>query len=173
MNINKKTLDLGNRDAECKHTLKQALVVVNPGADFKELFRMARLLKQSGEYTPLFCFGRIYPTIDRDVTTCHTEGIICLDAAGKNMSVPRVAQAGVQSKLSTSSKQILKLCVKRFLSSLSDLLRMFQRDLFAGMKRKVYFLFCPFLLMYYFFRLRYARQLINQLKPDILILVLP
>jgi len=169
MCLNEEMLDLENRDAKSKHSLNQALLVVNAGADFKELFRMARLLKQSGEYTPLFFFGRIYPTIDRDVTTCYTEGIVCLDAAGKNMIVPGVAQADVQSKLSTSSKQTLKLRLKRFLSSLLDLLRMFRRDLYKGMNRKANFLFCPFFLMYYFRRLRYAHQLINQLEPDILI----
>ena len=59
--------------------MKQILVVVHINTFFTELFQVGRLLKQSGEYEPVFVFYP-YPTRDLDMRRCDSEGMRYVDA---------------------------------------------------------------------------------------------
>jgi len=55
---------------------KKALIVIHIESCFPELLNVARLLKQSGRYEPIFLFVEgYYATIQRDMLTCEAEHI--------------------------------------------------------------------------------------------------
>lgn len=54
---------------------KRVLFVINTSTYFSSLFFMARFLKKSGEYTPVFFFSQSYLTIDAHEKLCRKEGI--------------------------------------------------------------------------------------------------
>ncbi len=54
---------------------KQVLFIAQETAHFRELFRVARMLVESGRYTATFAFYTTYPSIDEDHLACRQFGI--------------------------------------------------------------------------------------------------
>lgn len=54
--------------------MKTVLLTIEIDTQFVELFRVARLLKKSGEYKPILWFQSPYSTIERDLAICVSEG---------------------------------------------------------------------------------------------------
>jgi len=77
----------------------KVLVNIHSNSFFPELHRVALLLSRSGKYEPLMFFGWDYATIQRDIALCLSEGLTCLDEAGKVM--PTVPDATSRSAVSS------------------------------------------------------------------------
>ena len=54
--------------------MKSVLLAIEIDTQFVELLRVARLLKESGEYKPILWFQSSYCAIERDLAICQSEG---------------------------------------------------------------------------------------------------
>ena len=59
------------------------LLVVFLPTHFRELWRMARLLRDGGQFEPVFHFALHYSTLDLDIAQCHQHGIRCYNPEGE------------------------------------------------------------------------------------------
>ncbi len=73
---------------------KRVLLVVYMDSHFGELLRVARALKRTGDYAPLFFFEFLYPTIQRSLELCHEEGFECLGPQGQRLTWDPVTSRG-------------------------------------------------------------------------------
>jgi hypothetical protein len=57
--------------------MKRVLLLIYSASHFRELFRVARLLRLSQQYQPVMLFHDCYPTTPEDEATCYALGIPC------------------------------------------------------------------------------------------------
>lgn len=57
-----------------KAQMKNILLVVVIDTHFSEMSRLARMLKETGKYEPILWFQIEYPTAERDIQICESEG---------------------------------------------------------------------------------------------------
>jgi hypothetical protein len=63
--------------------MKRALFFVYLVTHFIELVRVARMLRDKGNYECVFMFAHRYPSSASDLETCRQEGFACVDAASR------------------------------------------------------------------------------------------
>jgi len=81
------------------------LLVVFVPAHFSELIRAARLLRDSGRFTPVVWFAWPYREIDRDATVCDTEKIRHLrDFAGSAVGTEAAVSAQRPARRSAGAR---------------------------------------------------------------------
>ena len=136
--------------------LKRALLVIHTNTYFTCLLPVARMLKRSGKYEPVFFFSRTYPTITQDLGVCQAERIPCLDQNGESVkALPSVSPA-VDVDQEPASRQRVGQRVKQLV------LRPFRG---LGLRNNVLYQ-----LWYLGRRIRFAHQLIIQQRPALLVL---
>ncbi len=69
--------------------MKRALLYVYIDTHFIELFRVAKMLRNSGRYEVVFFFEYHYGAIERDLKIAHDAGFICLDKTGSRFRLEK------------------------------------------------------------------------------------
>ena len=82
----------------------RVLLAIHLDSFFTGLIHVARLLKASGRFEPVFLFAQRYPTVDRDIAVCHREGMVVL---GEDPGAA-AAEAPRSSPLRAVTKRVLQ-----------------------------------------------------------------
>ena len=87
--------------------MKPILVVIHSPTWFIEMFRVARVLKESAEYEPLIFWAARHHRIEHEVAACMEAGLRCLDLEGNLLSTDQPDDVFImQSQMAPdSSKQ--------------------------------------------------------------------
>ncbi|ASQ46406.1 hypothetical protein [Legionella clemsonensis] len=70
-------------------TPKNTLLFVHIATHFKEIIRVARLLKSHSGYEPIIFFNAGYDGVKRDIAVCESEGIAIVPFFAKNQITPK------------------------------------------------------------------------------------
>jgi hypothetical protein len=115
--------------------MKLVVLVVYIGTHFVELIRVGRLLKRSGQYTPVFLFEWRYPTIEDDLAICRSEGFEALTSAAVSTAPAPVHTLSIRARFRAWVRRLYyeRVSVRFVLGLLFDLRR--SRSRLQAMRR--------------------------------------
>lgn len=146
------------------------MLVVDSHAEFKELIRAARMLKNCGRYEPIFLMDMQSYSYDREIAVCQEEGILYCHGSNRKQVRKDTSQFPINARAGNPLQRWGQLR-QRFRDFGSNPVRRFLRRVFNYARRKVHpLVWLPFTLLSFWVEIKRARQTINDQKPCFLVL---
>lgn len=146
------------------------MLVVDSHAEFKELIRAARMLKNCGRYEPIFLMDMQSYSYDREIAVCLEEGILYCHGSNKKQLPKDTPQFPINPRAGNPLQTSAQLR-QRFRDFGSNPVRRLLRRVFNYARRKVHpLMWLLFTLLSFWLEIKRARQAINHHKPCFLVL---